>query len=182
MSNLKSTIKFEDLKKLLISALQEFYDNDAILFSFCSGAVAERCMVFRIGHYMQNLIIFPNEALFRDLVLDCEYNRHGECVKMVDGPTKGIPDLLIHQRKNDNNNILCIEFKKKTASSSGELADEKKLEIFTSESHEYKYLYGFHIHLDKQGATVAVYKDGKKNGCDDFCVSGEKSRPLTCSS
>ena len=32
MSNLKSTIKFEDLKKLLISALQEFYDNDAILF------------------------------------------------------------------------------------------------------------------------------------------------------
>lgn len=172
MTVLKPQIKLEDLKRLLECALQEFYEEEPSLFNYVSGAVAERCMVFRIGHYMQNIMNNYSEQLFEGLILDCEYNRHGENVKTVDGPKKGIPDLLIHQRKNDDNNILCIEFKKGKPLQNDELEDIKKLEIFTSRSREYKYLYGFHIHLGNSGAEVGVYIDGEKK--DAFRISSNK--------
>ena len=175
----KQNITFDDIKNLVQHSLEDFYTQDSILFD-CSAeneAVSERCMMFRIGWYMLTRMKTLEKFHWADL--DCEYNRHFEDIKSMhvfglygySQESKGIiPDLLIHKRMSDENNLLVIEFKKGTPSSERRNNDYRKLTYFTDTSKEYSYDVGLYIELHKNEAIVKVYQDGAHKKHLDYTV------------
>lgn len=62
--------------------------------------------------------------------VDNEYNRHGWTTKKVfvnDKMTWGTPDILIHQRGNDDHNLLVAEFKPDSANQEPNSLDQQKV-------------------------------------------------------
>lgn len=175
----KQNITFDDVKNLVQCSLEDFYAQDSILFDYYSEneAVSERCMMFRIGWYMLNRMKTLEKFHWADL--DCEYNKHLENPKLMhvlglDGSSqkyKGvIPDLLIHKRMSDENNLLIIEFKKGTPSSKRRDNDYRKLTYFTDASKEFSYDVGLYIELHKKKALVKVYQNGTHKSNLDYTV------------
>lgn len=160
----------EKLKTLVNTALNLFYSNDSILLDFEeeNRAVSERSLVFRIGIYLQNLMLIDD--YFNDFNIDAEYNRNFEHPKSMYKITlEGIrekikdtyPDLLIHKRRRNDSNLLIIEFKKGQPTSSQKNDDVQKLLYFTDIKNEYKYVYGFYIQIHRGKSKVEVYHKGK---------------------
>ena len=136
-SNNKRIAKKQKLVKILDDlvekALDELYVKDSYLLE---NEVHERTIVFRFGLYLQALMDKSNE--FNEYNLDCEYNRNGEdCKRLPCRPCGAVPDLIIHQRGSNDNNLLVIEFKPYWEPNTQE--DIEKLEQFVSLSGEYKY-------------------------------------------
>lgn len=165
----KDKITYDELKELVNYSLLQFYKYDKILFEYDteSSAVSERCMMFHIGWYMlEKMKTMPKFAWAN---LDCEYNRNLKYPKSMymetlagikDKIKDTIPDLLIHKRGNNENNLLVIEFKKGSPKKHDKERDMEKLRYFTNKEHEYAYNYGMYIELHKQKADIEVYKDG----------------------
>lgn len=159
--------ELEVIKNIFKKSINEFYDKDVVLFEDNCGGSSERSMVFRIGHYMQNEISKRDDC--QEFVVDCEYNRHGNNVKQINNE-KILPDLILHKRKNDESNILIMEFKKETNQGDGVSNDLRKLKYLTAEDFEYKYRYGFHVVLKNEEAEISVYENGIEKCCFT-CVS-----------
>lgn len=167
---LKDNVTFAKVKQLIDHALIEFYTNDSILLEYDTedNAVAERCMVFRIGWYMLNRMKSIKNLSWADL--DCEYNRNfsdPKCMYIVDaGSNKTkkknvVPDLLIHKRRSNENNLLVIEFKKGDPDPDDRDKDIQKLTYFTDPGREYTYSYGLYIELHRNNAVIQVYREGE---------------------
>lgn len=163
----------EEVKLLIEDALYCFYKNDFSLINYKTEdkAVAERCMVFRIGWYIQNYM--NREEKWSLFDLDAEYNRcfnHPKSMyrQTLNGIKKklgdAVPDLLIHKRRKNNNNIVVFEFKKNGSyEKKGKNSDYKKLKYFTDSTNEYKYKYGLWIVLYKtKKADIHIFIDGKE--------------------
>lgn len=166
----KDNINFADIKQLIDNALTEFYSNDGVLLEYDTEdkAVAERCMVFRIGWYMLNRMKCIKKLRWADL--DCEYNRNfcdPKYMYVMDTASNKykkkniVPDLLIHQRRSNENNLLVIEFKKGDPEPDDRNKDIQKLAYFTDPGMEYTYSYGLYIELHRNGAIVQVFQDGE---------------------
>jgi len=102
------------------------------------------------------------------LVVDCEYNRHigaGKSLEAAEDKVKRIvmearhreleadddgfyvfsvaPDIVVHQRRTDVNNLLVVEIKKRSNPETEEY-DNLKLELFTKSKQDAKgYGYEF---------------------------------------
>ena len=104
---------------------------------------SERSITHKLAEYLQRQ--------FRGLNVDCEYNRRGHEVKKLEAHDV-LPDVVIHRRLQDTDNLLVIEVKinkKRRSASQGEIdKDRKKLERFTSESGNYKYALGLFMLFD----------------------------------
>lgn len=167
----KEDIPFETVKELVLCALKDFYKNDAILMDYINEreAVSERCMVFHIGCYM--LERMKEIPTFQRFQLDCEYNRNLEDPKLISIPCEELsgmgirmvyPDLIIHKRRRNDDNLLVIEFKKGKTSKSAMDQDVDKLKGFTMQTGTYCYKFGFFITLYKEYAQIKVYQNGKE--------------------
>mgnify|MGYP006286376943 CR=1 FL=1 len=105
------------------------------------------------------------QGSFPDMDVDCEYNRHKSVTKRIpaygsrqinadDLEAKTVyPDIVVHRRGTDDNNLLVIEVKKDTDARRNRGYDAEKLEAFTGE--QYRYHVGLFIELDTQNATIA---------------------------
>jgi len=146
--------------------------NDAKKGSAGWGAASERAIAHRLAVYIENE--FRKVGLITDtgpVVVDCEYNRHldGAKIQRIPDSLKSIvekakrrpkpdsdddgfyvfsvaPDIVVHERGNDKQNLLVVEVKKTTNLEIPEY-DRLKLECFTNKSSDYGY---------KLGAVVAV--------------------------
>ena len=163
----------EDVKLLIGDALNHFYKNDFSLMDYETEdkAVSERCMVFRIGWYILNYM--NKETKWSSFCLDAEYNRCFDRPKSMYKQTldgikmkigDAVPDLLIHQRRENDKNMVVFEFKKNgTYEKIGKEADFKKLMYFTDLTNEYKYKYGLWIVLYKnKKADIHIFINGKE--------------------
>ena len=174
MKQMSEQIDLKNIKNILDAAFENFYRLDSELLDYRTEdrAVSERCMVFHIGWYIQNLM--KQESLFRDYSIDSEYNRCFEHAKSMYKVTlagikekigDAIPDLIIHKRKSNAHNLAIFEFKKKGQyERKGRLDDFKKLKYFTDSNNEYKFKYGFWIVLYKKKVDVHVFQNGKELG------------------
>jgi hypothetical protein len=93
-------------------------DSLDLLFSKDSGLlerdVAERAIAAKLAEYLGSF--FPKHHV------DVEYNRHGLEPKQVQLPPgcrgggirRIFPDVIVHQRGHDNENLLVIQIKKET--------------------------------------------------------------------
>ena len=170
---MKKEITLIEAQEIINNALTRFYSQDQALidsYSSIKNAVSENCMLFRIGWYMHEYV--KNKKGFESLSIDCQYNRNFEHPKSMFASTLSgietkikdpIPDLLLHQRGSNNNNIFLIELKKGKPKKNELDNDVEKLCYFTDDSHEYKYKFGFSIWLYKKAhAKIKVYIDGKE--------------------
>lgn len=170
--NPKDEVKFEDIKKLVNAALGKFYKNERDLIDMENNRemVSERCMVFHIGGYMKNRMNTLTKFQWADL--DCEYNRDMGETKTIyinDFEYSFVPDLIIHRRKSNKNNLLVIEFKKENAREEDKEYDKKKLIALTSEEKLFKYNFGLYVELGRYKVKVSVYQNG--NLCEDLSYS-----------
>lgn len=132
------------LDELLDCALNELYKKDRYLLEH---EVHERTIVFRIGHYLQNLMDVTGK--FQDFNLDFEYNRNGGQPKRIPAnPRHGaFPDLVIHQRGSNQYNLLIMEFKPPWNTCTDD--DYRKLQQFVDPLNKYNYLCGKSILLSQ---------------------------------
>ena len=134
---------FEEIKAKVQKSLSILSINDSFLLK---NNVAERAIAHKLGEYLQNL--FPYYTV------DCEYNRHGQNKKIL-SDKKVYPDIIIHERGNNKNNLLVIEIKKDI---NEDINDFKKLSEFTRSGNDYKYHYGLFIHLNVDSAAKSLLR------------------------
>jgi len=131
------------MKTIINSVLQELIEKDSDILEI---NINERTISHRFAVYL--------EKHFNGWSVDCEYNRDHDDKKTLDifpGSTETddteaktvFPDIIVHQRRT-NENLLVIEMKKSTNPSSDDREkDIKKLKAFKRELD-----YQFAIFID----------------------------------
>lgn len=153
---------YDKLFKCINEAFRLLYENDSHLiynWSFSDEKrdtkhhVGERSIVFRFAHYLQNLIIEEDEL--KEFNLDCEYNRNGaECKSLPSFPNGTFPDLIIHKRGSNDDNLLIMEFK--TYWNIDRENDIRKIMEFVDINGEYRYKIGISVLIEQNRPKVAI--------------------------
>ena len=145
--------------KLLVNTALESLKADKELFSFDADSSRihnpERAIAHRLGCYLQ--------LLFKDLKVDCEYNKHMNDPKRNGDGKIIIPDIVVHRRKIDTGNLLVIEVKT-TNDESGIENDKNKLIELTrgieTAQGLMKYDYGLFILFNSSEPSLQWFKNG----------------------
>lgn len=152
------------LLKLLTTAVNKCYSEDICLIE----RSMERTTVSRIFLYMYDLIKNdPDFEIFKEYNLDCEYNKNGDHLKSTIHRQKGtLPDIILHKRMLNDNNLLVVEFKTATGrfrydSNTHKKIDFVKLEDFTR-AGVYNYFLGVFVRLGLEGASYKYFQAGEE--------------------
>ncbi|MDR0493098.1 MAG: leucine-rich repeat protein [Nitrososphaerota archaeon] len=144
---------------LLSDSIRDFYINDGKLLrrEYQNLCGIDRSCTFRIGHYLCNRI---KDTKFQSYNVDMEYNKNGINVECING--KGVqPDLIVHQRGNNEANLLIVEFE--YGSNDPDVSSNvEKLRMFTDQNGKYRYKLGILIKLRSEIA----YCNGFQNGME----------------
>lgn len=134
------------------AAVSDFYKND---FELINLDCSERCMMFRIGLYLNKYI--ESDIRFDGFSVDCEYNRKMDKIKSIENKHI-IPDILIHERNSDCN-LVVLELKK----CGGLISyDKVKLRTLTDSNSSYSYAIGLEIVLYNEWFEIIYFKNGKE--------------------
>jgi hypothetical protein len=158
---MNSTNEITELKELLNQALRKLYEND---MSLIERRANERAITFRFGIYFEELV---KNSSFKELNVDAEYNRNGITSKYMPvelARVRTYPDILLHERGNNDTNKLIIEFKPYwRKNEAARQLDIKKLKFFTSKNCDYAYVLGAFVRLAEtlEGATVEYFVNGE---------------------
>jgi len=158
----------EEIKKKSKIALGVLLKSDSFLLE---ESVNERTITHKLAEYLQ--IQFP------DWNVDCEYNRKGIEMKKLEGinecgkhiaTNRVFPDIIVHRRNSDEN-LLVIEFKKIGLDP---ICDIRKLELFTNAKGDYKYSLGLFVQFDNNtrfcDLKLIWFRDGKEENSESFQV------------
>ncbi len=141
------------LKEIVITVSERLYNDDLVIIS--KGGL-ERSVLFRFGLYLHELI---KQTEWAGLNLDIEYNKNGMEPKRIPRRKFGVqPDLILHKRDENNDNILIIEFKG-WWNDADRKDDIVKLEDFIHQQGEYKYGLGAFIELNKDKPGIEFFCD-----------------------
>lgn len=133
----------EVIKKLLIDSCNKLIESEHHLLENDSS---ERSIAHRLACIIGKLI--KNNKMLGDFSVDCEYNiMNGGIPKAMYGLTdteipKGkyvFPDIIVHKRGNNENNLAVLEIKKSTSSYSLDF-DRRKIDAYVGELN---YRFGF---------------------------------------
>ncbi len=138
----------DELERILRSCLKKLRKLDKTLLDI---NVNERTITHKLAGYLQQN--------FPEFNVDCEYNRFEDLVKKLKLPKDKInwddieakiisPDILIHKRGIQEDNLLVIEVKKSSNINPGDF-DRMKLQQFRQEP--YSYTYGLFLRIDLDG-------------------------------
>jgi hypothetical protein len=119
------------MKQEVLDALRLLYENDAFLLE---ADVHERTIASALQGYLAQY--FPHHHV------DVEYNRHGldaKAVNLPEGCRGGgekliFPDVIVHQRGHDNENLLVVQLKK-TTNNQSRFCDRAIIEAMKREFH-----------------------------------------------
>lgn len=108
----------------------------------------ERSICFKFGLYLNKYI--ESNYFLKKYDLDAEYNRDIEGVKRLHNKPNGCyPDLILHKRGSNENNILIMECKGWWANDRDIEEDREKITEFLH-SERYKYMLGLLIVFNKE--------------------------------
>lgn len=110
--------------KVLMRALDALYKHDA---GMLVRRTNERAVTGRLALYLQ--------GEFSDCKVDVEYNRHIDAPKKA-GSSLIVPDVVVHSRGNDEQNILAVEVKPFWSARSRD-NDRAKLCYLTGPEYQY---------------------------------------------
>jgi hypothetical protein len=149
------------IEEIVRASLLELDQRDRCLLQI---DVSERAITHKLAEYLQQRI--------PELNVDCEYNRNVEYgpyaqkkiivlkerrKDLISGPISEddllaistYPDIIVHRRMKNDENVLVIEVKKRN-SQIDHWYDHQKLQAFTEKTgrNSYHYQYGVFILLD----------------------------------
>lgn len=131
------------LKEGIEQALDKLYSRDSlIIHRNKNNHTGERSIVFRFGMYFDE---YCRQRMLNYNV-DEEYNRNIDDVKMLSNNLV-IPDLIVHKRHSNEDNLLVLEFK--TWWNKDQRADKNKIKGFINPNGMYHYKYGAVILIGK---------------------------------
>ena len=160
IANETDQVARRDIEQVVLESLEDLITYDLILLQ---NDVSERAITHKLAGHIQKRV--PN------LDVDCEYNRdvtQGDYKpKMLRVPSREelqnvvenynldelisistYPDIIVHRRGSNAENLLVIEVKKQNSSIRHD-HDVEKLSAFTDhEANQYRYKYGVFILLD----------------------------------
>lgn len=150
--------KFILLETLMEKAFDMLYETDAYLFF---RSVHENAIVFRFGHYLQDLMDQTGE--FNDFNLDFEYNRNGYDPKRIPMRSRNgaRPDLIIHKRGSNDCNLMVLEFKPHQNGITA--TDKRKIKEFVDPKGVYKYFGGKSIVFGQRREGVTIWTFMRKD-------------------
>lgn len=95
-----------ELVQRFSGAIYELFQRDGELFDLGTDGINEQTLTFRLVLYLASQ--FPGHNV------DCEYNRLWDAKKRCQrfGISWMKPDVVVHIRRSDEANLLCIEAKK----------------------------------------------------------------------
>jgi len=121
------------IKRILNKALCELIKNDRFLFEIDAN---ERTITHKLAEYLQKK--FP-EKNFKQIVVDCEYNRYKDQGKKKNKKEESVfPDIIIHCR-NSEYNIMAIEVKKISNKKKRKLSYEKLIKKYKKDIEKLEY-------------------------------------------
>jgi len=140
-------MNYKIIKRKVLHCIDLIYKNDSDFFNRSNYEVT---ISTKLAQYLF--------LEFKDYDVDCEYNKHIDTEKIVNKFNSSIrPDILIHKRGTDNNNLVCIEIKKEQNNST-RTNDYNKLKELTKQDGQYKYYLGIFIDFYKnKSKTVIIY-------------------------
>jgi len=151
-------MSLESIRKKVLEALCKLRTNDHYLLE---AKVNERTISHKLAEYLQEEF---------ELVVDCEYNRHKKEPKRIfrelgnincndtDGKTV-FPDIVVHKRGTDDENLLVIEIKKSSNPIDRDF-DREKIVAFTTEL-DYKFGLFLEINVDNPHDYLEWYEEGR---------------------
>lgn len=150
-------MKQQEVVGKINQALDLFYEKDKYLID---KDAHERSISHKFAEYLR--------PMFPDHNVDCEYDLHGNKIKTLEGikecsklkrTERILPDIIIHERGPDENNLVVIEIKSRTKPT---MCDIRKLELMTLKDGQFRYDYGFLIQFSKSrvSCNFKLYIDG----------------------
>lgn len=157
----------EEILELVLKALERFHNEDQFLLD---KDLCERCVMHKLAEKMT--------MLFPEYDVDCEYNK-----KTLEGTQKKLvmirgrdtddrerthfssPDIIVHKRGNDDNDLLVIEMKVKKRAKA---IDLEKLTGLTEPERQgrnyFPYQLGMFLQVNLQQGEdkFLLYKEGRK--------------------
>lgn len=161
----------KEILELIKSSLEKLYEKDQyLIYHGDNNHNSERTAVSRFGFYLDQEVENRNSDSLRYDV-DAEYNRNIYDIKRIEIEKEivnVVPDLILHRRGNNKNNMLIIEFK--TWWNNGQDEDIEKIKKFCDPSGEYKYKYGTTILLGKRldEIEIKLFASDNNNREEDF--------------
>lgn len=133
---------------LIENALDELYKEEysSLICTISENHVSERACVFRFGIYFQRELDKHRE--FDGYYVDCEYNRGCGVSKRNKEGDLIVPDIILHKRGDNDNNLVVIEFKGWWNNNIQK--DIVKIKEMIDPNGVYKYKEGYSIVFNKE--------------------------------
>lgn len=168
-------MKDEELLQILKSSIEQFYKSDKELIN---NNVHEGSIAHRIGFYFENIITEKYPVFYKLHKFDMEYNKNSGDPKKVytqkNIEREGRPDFIVHERGNNDNNVLIIEFKKNDTKKIYINNDIYKLIDFTCDKREYKYQLGCFVFIGKYGCLITTFRKGTADTTIKYTMKSEQ--------
>ena len=148
-------MEIEKIINLVEEAVDDLYSKDFDLLERENNEVTISC---KLAQYL--FLKFPGYRV------DCEYNRHLNNIKRMnlDNTRKIIkPDIIIHKRGIDKDNLVYIEIKTDHNDKSRK-EDYKKIKAATDSKGEFRYKLGIFIgfNRNKDNLLTRYFQDGEE--------------------
>lgn len=141
------------IKRRIQHCIDKIYENDSDLFDRNNYEVT---ISSKLAQYLF--------IEFKEYDVDCEYNKHIDEKKYSNELNQKIrPDIIIHTRGTDENNLVYIEIKTDHNRESRTF-DYNKIKAMTKQNSEYKYSLGLFIDFnrDKENSNIIFFEGGKE--------------------
>ena len=143
--------QIEILKQSVNSTLENIYKDE---YDLIERGGMEQSLSFRFGLYFNDII--KNLDWLKNHNIDLEYNKNGLNPKRTARRPNGVrPDLILHKRRENINNILVVEFKGWW--NGDRESDLIKLEDFVNQDGEYKYGLGVFIEFNTEKPKIEYF-------------------------
>jgi hypothetical protein len=150
-----------EIKQALCAAIDDLLAKDLDLL--ISGA-HEQAICHRLAVHLEK---------WTTLNVDCEYNRDMMRAKMLKGKRRFRPDIIIHRRLRNDENVLVVETKSQAHNS---VSDVQRLSELTAESSDYRYSAGAFVTFHNRSSTML--KRGVLRVTGDWYFGSEREGPI----
>lgn len=144
----------------MYAAVESAYDETLLVVTMDGSTRKgnEQTIAFRVGIHFHEIL---KGSRFSAFDLDSEYNKHGDDAKKRSNGSSMRPDLLIHRRGNDDDNILAVEFSAFWQDESKIVRDRDKLIELTHPEYDYKYKLGVLVKLEDNRFNFEYFRLGQ---------------------
>lgn len=140
--------RLQCLFEYVFKSLDELYTYEKDLLQEQSQ---ERALTAHLVNYLK--------SYFTSYNVDCDYKNHLGNTKLITPKALASerPDIIIHERGSDNENLFAFEIKHKT---SFRERDYEKLKFLTLQNGNYKYKIGFALKLNEIDNQIEIFING----------------------